>query len=193
MALKYKTVLLGFGAMGGALAKGWIATKILKASQITAVNLDPTKRQELARQLKVKLTADPIGALKDAQLILLAVKPQQLKALLGKIGGLFPRDALVISIAAGISTSQIEAWLPQGCPVVRVMPNTPSVLGAGMAGVAAGGRAGEKHLRLALALLSAVGRAVEVKESQMDLVTALSGSGPAYVFHLIEALVAEGV
>jgi pyrroline-5-carboxylate reductase len=179
--------------MGGALAKGWIQTKILKSSQITAVNLDPAKRQELAHQLKIKLVQDPIAALKDAQLILLAVKPQQLKALLGKIGGLFPYQALVISIAAGITTKQIESWLPQGCPVVRVMPNTPSVLGAGMAAVASGSRSTESHMRLTLELLSAVGKAVEVKESQMDLITALSGSGPAYVFHLIEALVAAGV
>ncbi|HET9868873.1 MAG TPA: pyrroline-5-carboxylate reductase [bacterium] len=192
MSLKHQTVLLGFGSMGGALAKGWIQNKVLKPSQITAVSLDPAKRQETARQLKVKLVTDPSPYLPKADLILLAVKPQQLKALLGKVGGLFPRRALVLSVAAGVTTQQIESRLPQGCPVVRVMPNTPSTLGAGMSAVAAGSRATASDLKLAQALLSAVGRSVEVKESLMDLVTALSGSGPAYFFKMIEALVAAG-
>ncbi len=179
--------------MGGALAKGWIQKKVMKASQITAVNLDPAKRAGFARPLKVKLVKDPSAFLKNAGLIVLAVKPQQMKELLSRYGGLFPRKALVISIAAGIATRQIESWLPQGCPVVRVMPNTPLVLGEGMAAVASGSRAKEAQVRLVLSLMAAVGKSIEVNEDQMDLVTALSGSGPAYVFHLIEVLVAAGV
>lgn len=193
MSFNQKTVLLGFGAMGGALAKGWIQKKVLKPSQVTAVNLNPAKRQKLARQLKIKLTRDSARALKDAGLILLAVKPQQLKALLGQIGVFFPRKALVVSLAAGISTKQLEGWLPQGCPVVRVMPNTPSILGVGMAAVASGNRSKAAHVKLVLSLLAAVGRSVEVREDQMDLVTALSGSGPAYFFRMIEVLTAAGV
>jgi pyrroline-5-carboxylate reductase len=179
--------------MGGALAKGWIQKKVMKSSQITAVNLDPAKRAGFARSLKVKLVQNPSAFLKNAGLIVLAVKPQQMKALLSQTGGLFPRKALVVSIAAGIATRQIEAWLPQGCPVVRVMPNTPSVLGEGMAAVASGSRAKDSQVRLVLSLMAAVGKSIRVNEDQMDLVTALSGSGPAYLFHLIEVLVAAGV
>ncbi|MGH7739328.1 MAG: pyrroline-5-carboxylate reductase [bacterium] len=193
MSFNQKTVLLGFGAMGGALAKGWIQKKVLKPSRVTAVNLNPAKRQKLARQLKIKLTRDPAAALKDAGLILLGVKPQQLKTLLGQVGSFFPRKALVVSLAAGISTKQVEDWLPQGCSVVRVMPNTPSVLGAGMAAVASGSRSTASQVKLVLNLLAAVGRSVEVREDQMDMVTALSGSGPAYFFRMIEVLTAMGV
>jgi pyrroline-5-carboxylate reductase len=193
LALKHKTVLFGFGSMGGALAKGWIQKKVMKPSQVTAVNLDPAKRKPLAGQLKIKLVQDPSTVLKSADLIVLAVKPQQLKALLNEIGGWFPRKALVLSIAAGITTKQIETWLPQGCPVVRVMPNTPSVLGEGMAAVASGSRSKNSHVRLVLSLMAAVGKSIRVNEDQMDLVTALSGSGPAYLFHLIEVLVSAGV
>ena len=136
MPLKQKTLIFGLGSMGGALVRGWVQTKIIAPSRVTAVNLDPFKRQALARRLKIKLAADPGAALKKAGLIILAVKPQQIKSLLSQSGPLFPKKALVISIAAGISTRQIEKALPQGCPVVRVMPNTPSLLGAGMAAVA---------------------------------------------------------
>ncbi len=116
-----------------------------------------------------------------------------MKELLGQAGKSFPKKALVVSIAAGVSTSQIEKGLPQGCPVVRVMPNTPALLGAGMAAVAAGSRAKNPHVKLVLSLFSAVGKAVQVAEDQMDLVTAVSGSGPAYIFHMIEAMTEAGI
>jgi pyrroline-5-carboxylate reductase len=116
-----------------------------------------------------------------------------MKELLSKYGTFFPRKALVVSIAAGISTHSIEKFLPQGCPVVRVMPNTPALLGAGMAAVASGLRAKKADVHKVLKLFSAVGKAVQVTENQMDLVTAVSGSGPAYFFHIVELMIETAV
>jgi pyrroline-5-carboxylate reductase len=193
MKLDHKTVIFGIGAMGGALLKGWLSSKMIPASRVAAVDVDAAKCKKMAAQFKIKAGSDAAWALKGARLILLAVKPQQMRELLTRVGPLFPKDALVVSIAAGVSISQIEKWLPQGCPVVRVMPNTPALLGAGMAAVARGSRAKVSHAKLVLALFSAVGKAVQVREEEMDLVTALSGSGPAYIFHMIEAMVEAGV
>src|SRR5260221_1137383 len=176
MKVKQKTVIFGIGAMGSALVKGWVSSKMLTASSVTAVDVDVEKCRKTAKQLKIKAETDPSKALKGAGLILLAVKPQQMKELLSQAGPLFPKKALVVSIAAGVSTEQIEKRLTQGCPVVRVMPNTPALLGAGMAAVAPGSRAKGTALKLLLGLFIAVGKPVQVTEDQMDLVTAVSGS-----------------
>lgn len=193
MKVRQKTVVFGIGAMGSALVKGWISSKMIAPSSITAVDVDTSKLKKTAAQLKIKPGLDSAKALKGAGLVLLAVKPQQMKELLIQAGSRFPKNALVVSIAAGVSTEQIEKSLPQGCPVVRVMPNTPALLGAGMAAVAGGKRAKESHLKLVLNLFSAVGQAVKVTEDQMDLVTAVSGSGPAYIFHMVEAMTEAAV
>jgi len=188
-----KTVVFGIGAMGGALVKGWISSKKLRPALITAVDMDALKLKKTAARLKIKTSMSGAEVVKDARLILLAVKPQQMRELLFRTGSFFPKNALVVSIAAGISTDQIEKALPQGCPVVRVMPNTPALLGAGMAAVAGGKRAKYSQIKMVLGLFSAVGKSVQVKERQMDLVTAVSGSGPAYVFYMIEAMIEAGV
>ncbi len=179
MTLKKRTAVFGFGAMGSALVKGWIESGMMPPAAITAVEVDDDKRKAAVRKLGIKATVNPKEALKGAGLALLAVKPQQMKELLEKEGQHFSPGVLVVSIAAGVSTRQIEKGLPQGNPVVRVMPNTPALLGAGMAAVAAGSRAKEAHVKLVLKLFSAVGKSVRVNEAQMDLVTGLSGSGPA--------------
>ena len=188
MKVKQKTVIFGIGAMGGALVKGWIFSKMISPANITAVDVDADKCKKMAKQFKIKAATESSKALKGAGLILLAVKPQQMKELLTGAGVLFPSKALVVSIAAGVSTGQIEQNLPQGCPVVRVMPNTPALLGEGMAAVASGSRAKASHMKLVLSLFAAVGKSVQVSEDQMDMVTAISGSGPAYIFHMIEAM-----
>ena len=188
MARNQKTVVLGLGAMGGALVKGWISSKMMKPGSIVAVDVDAVKLKKAASLLKIKAETDASKALSGASLVLLAVKPQQMKDLLAKAGQNIPKTALVVSIAAGVSTEQIENALPQGCPVVRVMPNTPALLGEGMAAVAPGQRAKAAHVQKALDLFGAVGQAVAVREDQMDLVTAVSGSGPAYIFHMVEAM-----
>lgn len=193
MPNKQKTVVFGIGAMGSALVKGWISSKLMKASDITAVDVDAAKLKKTAAQLGIKAQIDVPKALNGASLVLLAVKPQQMKDLLARSGALIPKKAMIVSIAAGVSTEQIERSLPQGCPVVRVMPNTPALLGVGMAAVAGGRRAKPAHVKQVLALFGAVGRAVRVREDQMDLVTAVSGSGPAYIYHMVEAMTESAV
>jgi pyrroline-5-carboxylate reductase len=193
MALQQKTVVLGIGKMGGALVKGWISSKLLPASKIIGVRSDASKVRQTASRLKIKVTTDADSALEGARLVILGVKPQKLKEVLSQVGGFISKNALVISIAAGVSTEQIEKLLPQGCPVVRVMPNTPSLLNAGMAAVAGGKRAKPAHVKLVLKLFGAVGKSIPIPEDQMDWVTAVSGSGPAYIFHMIEAMTEAGV
>lgn len=193
MALQPKTVVLGIGKMGGALVKGWISSKLIPVSKIIGVRSDASKTKQIASQLKIKVTTDAGSALKGARLVILAVKPQKLKDVLEQVGGFISKNALVVSIAAGVSTEQIENLLPQGCPVVRVMPNTPSLLNAGMAAVAGGKRAKATHVKLVLKLFAAVGKSIQVPEDQMDWVTAVSGSGPAYIFQMIEAMTAAGI
>lgn len=191
MKYAWKTTIFGFGAMGRALAMGWISSKIIPKKFITAIDVNKSKLKN-AIALGIKASSNSSLALKNTKLILLSVKPQQMKELMSKVGCLFPKKALVVSIAAGISTAQIEKALPQGCPVVRVMPNTPALLGAGMSAITAGNRAKQSHVKLVLSLFSVVGKTVIIKENHMDLVTALSGSGPAYFFHLAEVLTNVG-
>jgi pyrroline-5-carboxylate reductase len=193
MPLQQKTVVLGVGKMGSALVKGWISSKLIPASKIVGIDSDVAQIKKTASRLKIKVTTDAGPALKGAQLVILSVKPQNIKEVFGQLGSLIPKNALIVSIVAGISTEQIEKLLPQGCPVVRVMPNTPALLNAGMAAVAGGKRAKPVHVKLVLKLFAAVGKSIQVREDQMDWVTAVSGSGPAYIFHMIEAMTAAGV
>jgi pyrroline-5-carboxylate reductase len=128
-----------------------------------------------------------------ARVLLLAVKPQDIGTLLGLLADQVDAGHLVVSVAAGVPTSTIEAALPEGVPVVRVMPNTPALVDEGMSVLSAGAHADEGHLDEAEALLAAVGRVRRVPEGQQDAVTALSGSGPAYFFYLVEAMVDAGI
>ena len=133
------------------------------------------------------------GAAARARVLLLAVKPQDVDVLLGLLAAHVDGDHLVVSVAAGVTTARIEAALAPGVPVVRVMPNTPALVEEGMSVLSAGAHAGEAHLDEAEELLAAVGRVRRVPEAQQDAVTALSGSGPAYFFYLVEAMVDAGV
>jgi pyrroline-5-carboxylate reductase len=193
MKVNQNIVIFGIGAMGSALVKSWITSKLIQPARITAADVDEAKCKQMAARYKIKVATDGLKALKSAGLVILAVKPQQMKELLVRVGPQIPKKALVISIAAGVSTGQLERALAQGCPIVRVMPNTPALLGAGMAAVAKGSRAKSGHVKLVLNLFSAMGKAIEVTEDKMDLVTGLSGSGPAYVFRMVEAMTSAGV
>jgi pyrroline-5-carboxylate reductase len=125
--------------------------------------------------------------------LILAVKPQDIDALLAEVAPVIGDDHLVVSVAAGITTAHIEARLPAGVAVVRCMPNTPALVDEAMTAVAAGVHADDAHLALAESLLGAVGKVARVPESQLDAVTALSGSGPAYFFFLVEAMIDAGI
>ena len=181
--------IVGGGRMGEALLGGVLDAGLVPAARVTVTD---TRAEHLAALAEVRVSQDNTAAL-GADVVLLALKPQVLPGVLAAEGAAVAADALVVSIAAGTTTAAIEGLLPQGCPVVRVMPNTPALVGAGMSVVSPGARATAAHVATARELVGAVGAVLELPESQIDAVTAVSGSGPAYVFLLAEAMAEAGV
>ena len=176
-------VLVGCGRMGGAMLQRWLA-RGLDAGAVTVI--DPNLAPEW-QDRGLRVNADLPG---DPAVVVLAVKPQMMGDALSAMPDL--SGSLVISVAAGTTIATFEAAFP-GAPVIRVMPNTPAAIGQGISAMIGNGAATPAHLDLAEALMRAVGRVVRLEaEDQMDAVTGLSGSGPAYVFHLIEAMAAAG-
>lgn len=181
--------IIGVGNMGGAVLAGLLAAGHAPETVIAGV-----RRAEQAAELAEKygITAlDPSQIAAKADVLVLGVKPYQVVDLLR---GLSLRSGqLVVSLAAGLPTDAIEAVVPDGVAVVRVMPNTPSLLGEGMSAISAGASASEDDVARTEELLRAIGRVVVVPESQIDAAAAISGSGPAYVFYVAEALIEAGV
>jgi len=183
--------VLGAGKMGEALISG-----LLRAGASPAEVVAAARRSERACQLRDAYGIEVLGAAeaaRRAQTLVITVKPQDMAALLEEIAPGFPAAKLVISVAAGITTSFIERRLAGEVPVVRVMSNTPVLVDEAMSVISAGTHATEEHLRRAEELLSPVGKVLRIPESQQDAATALSGSGPAYVYFLVEAMVDAGI
>lgn len=174
--------------MAGVLGAG-----LVQAHQVIASDVSEARRAEVAKKHGIRVVSDNREVVAFADILVLAVKPQHAAGVLSEIGGQLDPGKIVVSIMAGVSTATIESSLSEGVPVVRVMPNLPCVVGAGAAAVAQGRHATRKHAEAAAAILEATGRAVFVDEALMDAVTGLSGSGPAYVFTVIESLADGGV
>jgi len=182
-------VILGCGKMGSALLAGWLNGGLAPGA-VWALDPKPSAWLEGLVADGLHLNADLPAA---PALALIAVKPQMIGAALPRLAGLGGGATLILSIAAGTPIAALEAVLGGTTPIVRAMPNTPAAVGRGITAIIGNARATEAHLALAEALLKAVGQVVRLKsERQMDAVTALSGSGPAYVFYLIEVLAAAG-
>lgn len=188
-----KVAIIGGGKMGSIIAQGLITHKIIPAKDIIVTDIDKARLKFLHSSLKLKVSHDNEKAVKGADVIVLAVKPQNMAATLNQISSSVSKSKVVISIAAGITTKFIEDSLTKGIRVVRVMPNTPALVGEGAAAVAAGSGAKANDIKLTRAIFNAVGISVEIKEKLMDAVTGLSGSGPAYFFLIIEALIEAGL
>ena len=188
MSVEHTIVFVGAGNMAGALIRGLIGTGTVPADRIIAADPDQDRLRALEAELEIRVTSDNAEAVKDATVVVLAIKPQVFAQVLPGLSAAVPPDALLISIAAGISTRIIERSFPDGSRVVRTMPNTPALVGAGASAIAGGIHATDDDLELAETLFRSVGIAVRVPEEQIDAVTGLSGSGPAYVFAMIEAL-----
>jgi len=188
-----KVAIIGGGKMGSILAHGMVARKILSAQNITVTDIDPARLADLRSSLKVQVTGDNKKAVKNANIIILAVKPQNFPETLTEIRPVVTQSKMFISIAAGVTTDFIEKALSKTPRVLRVMPNVAAMVGEGAAAVARGHFAKKDDVQYALAILNAVGLAVEVDEKFMNAVTGLSGSGPAYCFVIIEALTDVGV
>ncbi len=183
---------IGAGNMAEALIRGLLNAKTISARQITATDLRAERLAQLGDQYGIHTEEDNARAVASADIIVLAVKPQQMTDALKTLGAADRNTVqpLFISIAAGVTTVRIESALDGSPRVVRVMPNTPALVGEGASAIAGGQFATAADLNVAETILGAVGLVVRVEESLMDAVTALSGSGPAYIFYIAEAMVA---
>ncbi|MCS7224798.1 MAG: pyrroline-5-carboxylate reductase [Armatimonadetes bacterium] len=185
--------IIGSGAMGSALIRGLLNSGAMSPNQIIATDIDP-KRLEEAQKLGCQVTSDNRLAARQSHILLLAVKPQVMDEVLTElVPAVNPTQHLVISIAAGIPIAKIEKHLPEGTPIVRVMPNTPAQVLAGASALAPNRFVTREQREIAKAIFAASGIALEVEERYLDAVTAVSGSGPAYVCLFIEALADGGV
>lgn len=187
-----KLGLIGCGKMGGALLRGVIKAELVKPADITACDKFPEASAALAKEFKgLKNVKTPSDVAAASEIIILAVKPQDMqKLLVGLAGG---RARLFISIAAGLTLKQLDAWLGGSHRVIRSMPNTPALVLQGASAFARGSKATDKDAAAAKSILGAVGTVSEVTEALLDAVTGLSGSGPAYVYTVIEAMADGGV
>ncbi len=189
----FKFGLIGGGVMGEALLSRLIAQKIYLPSDVIVSEPQAQRREVLQQQYGVEVTGDNCKAAQVTEVLLLAVKPQILDTIISDLAALSLGDStnpdsevMIISILAGVPLSKLEsAFLHR--PVIRVMPNTPATVGAGISAIASGQAVKPDHLKLAQKILAAVGEVVEVPEYLMDAVTGLSGSGPAYVALMVEA------
>jgi pyrroline-5-carboxylate reductase len=188
-----KIAIIGGGKMGSIIAQGLIVNKIIPAKNIIVTDIDAARLKFLRSSMKLKVSQNNEKAVKSADIIILAVKPQNMAATLKEISTSIDKSKMVISIAAGITTNFIEKSLAKGVRIVRVMPNTPALVGEGATAVAKGSCAKDTDIKLTRAIFNALGVSVEIKETMMDAVTGLSGSGPAYFFLIIEALIDAGL
>ena len=182
---------IGFGNMGSALAKGAIAAKVLKASRVLVFDHNADVRADL-KKARIPIAKQPLDVVKKSDIVFLCVKPQDMKQAVLPLGlqanPKVLRTTCFVSIAAGIPIKRLESWLGEGVPVFRVMSNTPALLRSGMSAMSRGRFGTSLQEKRIKEILSSVGEVAVVSELWMDAVTAVSGSGPAYVFYLAEAM-----
>lgn len=188
-----KLTVIGAGAMGSAFAKGVLAAKLFDPADVTMVDVDSAKLGAMAKELGINTSTDAASAVKTANVVLLAVKPNIVDAVLKTISSSLQASQLLMSIAAGVKLESIEKHLASDIGVIRAMPNTPCRIGAGAIGFSRGRAANDAQVSTAKKIFDAAGLSFEVPEKQLDAVTGLSGSGPAYVYVMIEAMSDAGV
>ena len=194
MTIKGRSVgFLGAGNMGEALIKGLLGAKLVPAEAIHATDVRLERLKELDRQYGIQVSSDNAELMRHADIVILAVKPQIMDAVLTEIAPAVTRRKLLISIAAGVSTAKIRAMLQKDARLIRVMPNTPALVLAGVTAIAKAEGLEADDLDVAREIFGAVGRVVVLDEELLDAVTGLSGSGPAYVAVVIESLADGGV
>jgi pyrroline-5-carboxylate reductase len=188
-----KVAFLGAGKIGGILLQALLEKGLLSAKSTCATVAHKERAQALAARLKVKVGTDNVEAIKGADIIVIAVKPQVVEDVVREISGHVTRKQVIVSVAASVPTAIIEKDLPPNVPVIRAMPNTPCLLGSGMTAICKGKHASPKDVALACHMFDVVGKTVVVDEKHMDAVTALSASGPAYIYIILESLAEAGV
>jgi pyrroline-5-carboxylate reductase len=185
--------VLGTGKLGGILLRAYLKQELFAPKHVKASVRHEEKAASLGKALGITVTTDNRAAVQGADIVLLCVKPQVVGEVLKEIALELSEKTLVISVAASVPTNYIEQHLSTKVPVVRAMPNTCSTVGCGMTGICRGAFAGAEHLEIAKAMFDAVGRTVAVDEKNMDAVTGLSASGPAYAYIILESLAEGGV
>ncbi len=177
---------MGETVLSGLLRAGW------QPDQIVATDRRPERQVELTAKYGIQMMEN-VDAIADAETVILVVKPQDIRDLLAELAEVIKPGQLVVSLVAGVDTAYIESALADGVAVVRVMPNTPAQVDEGMAAISPGSHSDQDHLDRVTAILSATGRVLTVPERYQDAVTAISGSGPAYLFFVVEAMIEAGV
>jgi pyrroline-5-carboxylate reductase len=193
MAAGRRIAILGGGKIGESLLAGLLSSGWRKPEEIVVTGRRQERLDELAERYEVEATMSNTDAVSNADFVVIAVKPQDFDTLLGEVGSTLSAEQTVLSVAAAVTTEQIERQLSSGVPVLRAMPNAPATVHEGVAGLCAGAHANEGHLAEAQEVLEHVGRVVQVPEPYRDAVTAVSGSGPAYFALLAEAMIEAGI
>src|SRR5271167_2053307 len=188
-----RVAVLGAGKIGGILLQGFIKRHLITRDHVTATVQHAERARALSREWKLAVTTDNVAAARQADVIIIAVKPLVVAEVAAEIRAVVDPHKLVISVAASVPTSSIEKVFDSDVPLVRAMPNTPSVVGEGMTALCKGRYAGAKHIETACALFESVGKTVVVDEKHMDAVTGLSASGPAFIYIILESLAEAGV
>jgi len=190
---KKRVAVLGAGKMGGILLQALLKNNLLSPELTRATVQHEERANALATKLNITVGTDNAAAIKGADIILIAVKPQIVQEVLREIRGQVTPGQLIVSVAAAVTTSVIESCLPENTPVIRAMPNTPCSVGSGMTALCKGKCADAAHVAMTCQMFDQVGRTVVVDEKYMDAVTGLSASGPAYIYIILESLAEAGV
>lgn len=188
-----KVAFLGAGKMGGILLQALLKKNLLSPKSTCATVAHEERAKALAEKLNIKVGTSNVEAVKGADIIVIAVKPQVVEEVVREISGHITKKQLVVSVAASVPTGSIEKGLPANVPVIRAMPNTPCLLGSGMTAICKGKHASPEDVALTCHMFDVVGKTVVVDEKHMDAVTALSASGPAYIYIILESLAEAGV
>jgi pyrroline-5-carboxylate reductase len=188
-----KVAFIGAGNMAEALIKGLIDSRVIAADQISASDILENRRQYILKTHGIRCVEDNLQLVADADVIVLAVKPQVLQMVLAEVGPVLGASKLVLSIVAGVAVKTILSGVKEGTRVIRTIPNTPAMVMEGITGIATDGGVSKEDVKIAEAIFSTVGKTVPIEEKLMDAATGLSASGPAYIFVMIEALADGGV
>jgi len=188
-----RLAVLGAGKLGEALIKGLLQANVIEAQRVRVTAGHQQRLDYIRDRFGIEGTLSNKAAAEGASVIILAVKPQAVEAVLGEIGDSLAPDQMLISVAASVSTAFIEKHLKAPVPVVRAMPNTPCLLNKGMTGISPGKNATGEHSALAKFIFDSVGRTIVADEKHMDAITGLSASGPAFIYIVIESLAEAGV
>lgn len=188
-----RVAFLGAGKMGGIILQALLKNGLLTAKSTCATVAHEDRAKALAAKLKVKVGTSNAEAVKGADIIVIAVKPQVVEDVVREISSHITPKQVIVSVAASVPTAMIEKDLPPNVPVIRAMPNTPCIMDAGMTAICKGKHASPDDVKMTCHLFDVVGRTVVVDEKHMDAVTALSASGPAYIYIILESLAEAGV